>query len=379
MCTLWRPGGLVFNAPINFDEIVCNNKRAISTNWSPQLTHPRSWVSSLRKQLLIAVVIPAKTSAAPHTWEHWRLFGRGSGYSECICSVCLWVRLSWGTFRGHWKIRGWAAGFCRAGAVDVAPGRRKPCAYSHPKFSTVIVLDLDRAWKECRIQAASPEPGDKWGACRCLQPSCAVPVLRGTLSSVCSSLAFCSAPTCSMQSNTRHDAVMPSAGDPYGHSWGTEDSTNLPSSWVPSASVQFKGNWGASTAVSSYLDFSEGDAGLRSSVMPDANIWWIRAERWCPLEALSSLQLRAKCLPVAEWAGPDCRVRCTCTHLLWMSGLAPTCCSSLEYYIFQSGIQYSLDSTLVHTAKPWQKLFNALYKYFLFNNSGQRCWVEEPN
>lgn len=178
MCTLWRPGGLVFNAPINFDEIVCNNKRAISTNWSPQLTHPRSWVSSLRKQLLIAVVIPAKTYAAPHTWEHWRLFGRGSGYSECICSVCLWVRSSWGTFRGHWKIRGWAAGFCRAGAVDVAPGRRKPCAYSHPKFSTVIVLDLDRAWKECRIQAASPEPGDKWGACRCLQPSCAVPVLR---------------------------------------------------------------------------------------------------------------------------------------------------------------------------------------------------------
>lgn len=74
MCTLWRPGGLVFNAHINFDEVVCNNKRAVSTNWSPQLTHPRSWVSPLRKQFLVAVVMPAKVSAAPHTWEHWKLF-----------------------------------------------------------------------------------------------------------------------------------------------------------------------------------------------------------------------------------------------------------------------------------------------------------------
>lgn len=30
VCTLWRPGGLVLNTHVNFDEIVCNNKAAIS-------------------------------------------------------------------------------------------------------------------------------------------------------------------------------------------------------------------------------------------------------------------------------------------------------------------------------------------------------------
>lgn len=60
---------------------------------------------------------------------------------------------------------------------------------------------------------------------------CSPPVL--SLSSVCSSLVFCPAPTCSVQSNTRHDAVVSSGEGPYGHSWGTEDSTNLPNSWVP--------------------------------------------------------------------------------------------------------------------------------------------------
>lgn len=205
-------------------------------------------------------------------------------------------------------------------------------------------------------------------------------MLRNTLSSVCSSLAFWPAPACSVQSNTRHCAVVPSGEDPYGHSWGTEDSTNLPSSRVLSTSVHLKVGWAPSTADCYFLSgLLWRSCCLRSSVMPDANIQWIRTERQCHLETLNSSLVRAKCLPVAGGACPDCGVHCTCTHLLWMFGLAPSCCSSPEFYIFQSGIQCSLDSMLVHTAKPWQKLFNALYKYFLFNNSGQRCWVEESN
>lgn len=84
-------------------------------------------------------------------------------------------------------------------------------------------------WTEPKRSAGCKQLAQKLAISAVRAGVCSPPVLslclRDTLSSACSLLAFCPAPACSVQSNTRHDAVVPSIENPYGHSWGTEDST----------------------------------------------------------------------------------------------------------------------------------------------------------
>lgn len=199
-------------------------------------------------------------------------------------------------------------------------------------------------------------------------------MLRDSQSSLCVLLicVLCS-PARSVQSSTGQDTVLPSREGP----WGAEDSPSPPTWSVshlcpPQGRLRSLNPWLLSRLIGLWR-------WRWPEIFSDANIQWVRTEQRCPSESQNSSLVRAELLPVTKRALPGCVVLCACTHLLWIFGLAPTCCSSPEFYISKSGIQCSSDSRLVHTAKPWQKLLNALYKYFLFNDSGQRCWVEEPN
>lgn len=83
----WRA---VFNTHINFDEIACNNKAALTT----AACASQKLSNSLTKELLVAVVIPAKMptylKALKVVWEQAQDVPRG--FAQCVCECQLKVR-----------------------------------------------------------------------------------------------------------------------------------------------------------------------------------------------------------------------------------------------------------------------------------------------
>lgn len=167
--------GWVFNTHINFDEIVCNNKAAISTSQKWSISHQQTPFSCCGH--------PCKNTCG--STNHWKWLGDRfrmfqGHFAQCICVSAQGEEPLEGTEEHPTELPG-SQGWLVLGMWHLEEAL---CSFP-PQISDCA--RLRQSLKAVQEMSSSPR---SWRWMRCAQPSCSAPVPRDTQSSVCSSFVF---------------------------------------------------------------------------------------------------------------------------------------------------------------------------------------------